>query len=143
MRELRRQLAHKSDWYGSRLVIADRFYPSSKTCSGCGVIKDTLSLAERAFDCDTCGLSLDRDENASINLRKLALAELPEGLREVTPVERKALAPECGRETGLAEAGSDSSPRRRRNPQIGGATRRGEGWKLGPNRPRESRTPPR
>lgn len=92
MGELRRQLAYKSAWYGSTLVVADRFYPSSKLCSRCGVITDTLSLGERIFDCDACGLSLDRDENAAINLRRLGLAQLPEGLRKVTPVERKALA---------------------------------------------------
>jgi transposase len=102
MCELRRQLAYKSEWYGSTLVIADRFYPSSKLCSGCGVIKDTLALSERVFDCDACGVSLDRDENAAINLRRLGLAGLPVDRREVTPVERKALAP------GLNEAGSDS-----------------------------------
>jgi hypothetical protein len=44
------------------------------------------------YDCDVCGLSLDRDENAAINLRRLGLAELPVDRREVTPVERKALA---------------------------------------------------
>ncbi len=95
MGELRRQLTYKSEWYGSTLIIADRFFPSSKICSGCGVIKDTLSLGERVFDCDACGLSLDRDENAARNLRCVGLRalELPEGLREVTPVERKALAP--------------------------------------------------
>jgi len=96
LRELRRQLAYKSDWYGARLVIADRFFPSSKTCSSCGLIKKTLDLGERAFDCDACGLSLGRDENAAINLRRYGLhaltSELPEGLREVTPVETKALA---------------------------------------------------
>jgi putative transposase len=90
--ELRRQLAYKSEWYGSTVVIANRFYPSSKLCSRCGVINGALKLSERVFDCDTCGLSLDRDENAAINLRRLGLAQLPEGLREVTPVERKALA---------------------------------------------------
>ena len=67
-----RHLAYKSEWYGSTLVIADRFYPSSKLCSGCGVIKDALGLSERVYECDVCGLRLDRDE---------------------TPVERKALAP--------------------------------------------------
>jgi putative transposase len=94
--ELRRQLTYKSKWYGSRLVVADRFVPSSKICSGCGVIKDTLRLSERVFDCEACGLSLDRDENAAINLRRVGLdaSRLPEGLRKVTPVERKALAPE-------------------------------------------------
>jgi putative transposase len=91
MGELRRQLAYKSQWYGSTLVIADRFFPSSKLCSGCGVIKDTLALSERIFDCDACGVSLDRDENAALNLRRLGLAGLPVDRREVTPVERKAL----------------------------------------------------
>ena len=57
------------------------------------MIKDTLSLGERVFDCEACGLSLHRDENAAINLRRLGLGRLPEGLREVKPVERKALAP--------------------------------------------------
>ncbi len=90
MGELRRQLAYKSEWYGSTLVIADRFFPSSKLCSGCGTIKDTLGLNERVYDCDVCGLSLDRDENAAINLRRLA-GQLPADRREVTPVERKAL----------------------------------------------------
>jgi putative transposase len=92
MGELRRQLAYKSEWYGSTLVIADRFFPSSKLCSGCGVIKDTLSLSERVFECDACGISLDRDENAAINLRRLGLGGLPVDRREVKPVERKALA---------------------------------------------------
>ena len=91
--EPRRQLAYKSEWYGSTLVVADRFYPSSKLCSSCGVIKDTLALSERVFDCDACGVSLDRDENAAINLRRLGLAGLPVDRREVTPAERKALAP--------------------------------------------------
>jgi putative transposase len=93
--ELRRQLTYKSDWHGSTLIVADRWFPSSKLCSGCGTIKDTLSLGERVYDCDVCGLSLDRDENAAVNLRRLGLsaAGLPVDRREVTPVERKALTP--------------------------------------------------
>jgi transposase len=91
MGELRRQLTYKSAWYGSTLVLADRFFPSSKLCSGCGTIKGTLALGERIYDCDVCGLSLDRDENAAINLRRLGLAQLPVDRREVTPVKRKAL----------------------------------------------------
>jgi putative transposase len=91
MGELRRQLAYKSVWYGSTVIVADRFFPSSKLCSGCGTIKVTLALSERLYTCDACGLALDRDENAAINLRRLGLARLPEGLGEVTPVERKAL----------------------------------------------------
>jgi putative transposase len=68
------QLKYKTDWAGSELVSADRFYPSSKTCSDCGTVKAKLSLSERVFSCDACGLSLDRDENAARNLAKLALA---------------------------------------------------------------------
>jgi putative transposase len=70
--ELRRQLAYKTAWYGSRLVVADRFYPSSKTCSACGWVKAKLTLAERTFTCEACGLGIDRDLNAARNLAKLA-----------------------------------------------------------------------
>jgi IS605 OrfB family transposase len=70
--ELRRQLTYKTTWYGSRLVVADRFYPSSKTCSACGWVKAKLTLAERTFTCEACGLQIDRDLNAARNLAKLA-----------------------------------------------------------------------
>ena len=69
--EIRRQLAYKTRWNGGRLVVADRWYPSSKTCSRCGAVKPKLSLNERTFTCAACGLVLDRDLNASINLRNL------------------------------------------------------------------------
>jgi putative transposase len=70
--ELRRQLTYKTCWYGSRLVVADRFYPSSRTCSACGWVKAKLTLAERTFTCEACGLRLDRDLNAARNLATLA-----------------------------------------------------------------------
>jgi putative transposase len=69
--ELRRQLAYKTGWYGSRLVLADRFYPSSRTCSACGWVKAKLTLAERTFICEACGLRVERDLNAARNLAKL------------------------------------------------------------------------
>jgi putative transposase len=69
--ELRRQLTYKSAWYGCRLVVADRFYPSSRTCSACGWVKAKLALAERTFACEACGLQLDRDLNAARNLATL------------------------------------------------------------------------
>jgi putative transposase len=72
MAELRRQLSYKTAWYGSRLVVADRFYPSSKTCSACGWVKAKLTLAQHTFICEVCGLVLDRDLNAASNLAKLA-----------------------------------------------------------------------
>ncbi|WP_446218749.1 IS607 family element RNA-guided endonuclease TnpB [Micromonospora sp. IBHARD004] len=71
--ELRRQLAYKTGWNGGRLVVADRWYPSSKTCSGCGVVKTKLALSERTYTCTTCGLVLDRDVNAARNLAALAV----------------------------------------------------------------------
>ena len=75
--QLRRLLGYKATWHGARLVEADPFYPSSKTCSACGAARATLRLGERTFRCDTreCGLVLDRDLNAARNL-----AALVEGL---------------------------------------------------------------
>jgi putative transposase len=129
--ELRRQLTYKAEWYGANLVIADRFYPSSKTCSRCGVVKDVLTISERVFNCSACGVSLDRDENAAINLRRLGLSatELPEGLREVTPVERKALASALPDEVKPAsakqEATASDSPRATRRSTSKGVLVRG------------------
>src|SRR5258707_14542056 len=68
----RRQLTYKAAWYGCRVVVARRWEPSSKTCSGCGGVDDTLTLADRVFHCEACGLVLDRDVNAAINLAQLA-----------------------------------------------------------------------
>jgi putative transposase len=67
--EIHRQFAYKSKWCGSELLKADRFYPSSKRCSGCGEIKETLLLGEREYRCEKCGLVINRDLNASINLK--------------------------------------------------------------------------
>ncbi|MDR0957639.1 MAG: transposase [Clostridiales bacterium] len=72
--EIRRQLEYKCRLNGIELKIADRFYPSSKTCSVCGNKKDTLSLSERTYHCEHCGTVIDRDLNAAINLAKLATA---------------------------------------------------------------------
>ena len=73
--ELFRQLDYKSGWYGSRLVKADRWFPSSKLCSGCGVVKAKLHLSERTYECDGCGLTIDRDLNAAVNLARYAQRE--------------------------------------------------------------------
>lgn len=66
--EFRRQLEYKCLHYGIQLVVANRFYPSSKTCSYCGNIKSKLNLNERVYKCDSCGLKKDRDLNAAENL---------------------------------------------------------------------------
>ena len=68
--ELRRQVEYKTAWYGASLTIADRWYPSSKTCSGCGQIKADLTLADRVYACTACGLVIDRDVNAAVNLAR-------------------------------------------------------------------------
>ena len=70
--EFKRQLLYKASWYGSRVVLADRWEPSSKTCSSCGWIDADLTLSDRTFHCEQCGLVLDRDLNAAINLAQLA-----------------------------------------------------------------------
>lgn len=70
--EFRRQIAYKAGLYGARLFVANRFYPSSKTCSCCGVVKQTLALAERMFRCEDCGFEVGRDINAALNLACLA-----------------------------------------------------------------------
>jgi putative transposase len=68
--EFERQLEYKCKWYGVELIIADRFYPSSKTCSKCGSIKKDLKLSDRVYKCKHCGLEIDRNLNASINLKQ-------------------------------------------------------------------------
>jgi putative transposase len=68
----RRMLAYKTAWRGGRLIMADRFFPSSKTCSRCGAVKAKLPLSERVYTCRSCGLVLDRDVNAARNLLALA-----------------------------------------------------------------------
>ena len=68
--EFRRQIEYKAELYGIEVVVADRWYPSSKTCSCCGNIKKDLKLSDRVYRCIECGLMIDRDVNASINLAR-------------------------------------------------------------------------
>lgn len=66
--EFQRQITYKAEWNNIKLIKADRFYPSSKRCSCCGSIKAGLRLRDRVYKCDTCGLVIDRDKNAAMNL---------------------------------------------------------------------------
>jgi putative transposase len=68
--EFSRQIQYKSNWNGIEFVEADRFYASSKTCSRCGNVKHDLKLSDRIYICEECGLAIDRDHNAGINLWK-------------------------------------------------------------------------
>ncbi len=95
--EFRRQMEYKSELYGSQLIIVDRFYPSSKTCSNCGIIKDSLLLSERLFCCDHCHLTIDRDLNAAKNLEQIGRATA-----KLTPVDKSEPTP-------LVEAGSKTN----------------------------------
>jgi putative transposase len=72
--QARRMLAYKTTWNGGQLIVADPFYPSSKTCSGCGTVKAKLPLSLRTYTCQACGLVIDRDINAARNLLKLAVS---------------------------------------------------------------------
>jgi putative transposase len=87
--EFRRQLTYKTMRANSNLVVVGRFFPSSKTCSDCGLIKEKLSLKERTFVCE-CGFEIDRDFNAAINLKNqiIKIGRVPS---EFTPVEMTAL----------------------------------------------------
>jgi len=73
--EFRRQLEYKCRWYGSRLTVAPRFYPSTKRCSSCGHVKDEMPLSIRVYECEHCGLVLDRDLNAALNLVAVSSTE--------------------------------------------------------------------
>lgn len=68
MYEFRRQLTYKMEWCGGQLVVADRWFASSKLCSNCGAKHANLQLSDRLYHCVSCGVSKDRDENASVNL---------------------------------------------------------------------------
>lgn len=66
--DFKKQIQYKSALYGIEFVEADKWYPSSKTCSCCGNVKHNLRLNDRVYKCDNCGLVIDRDFNASKNL---------------------------------------------------------------------------
>jgi putative transposase len=70
--EFRRQLEYKARFYGVVVVVTDRWFPSSKTCSCCGSVKAELALSQRQFRCCACGFESDRDRNAALNLEPVA-----------------------------------------------------------------------
>ena len=76
--EFRRQLEYKCLWYGKTLTVIGRFEPTSKTCSCCGWKKNDLTLKDRTFECEGCGLVIDRDMNASLNIQRLGVESLNE-----------------------------------------------------------------
>ena len=101
--EFRRQLAYKTEAAGKTLVIADRYYPSSKLCSVCGVKTKLLTLGMREWECEACGVGHDRDLNAAINLKKYADSSAVSACGEFNA------------SAGPAEAGPCKQPLRSRN----------------------------
>ena len=107
--ELRRQIEYKAELNGVTITKADRFYPSSKTCSVCGNIKQDLKLSDRTYRCDKCGTIIDRDYNASLNLLGLiGNNRVGKDWPEFTPVDLTALLSRFARNgiaTSKVEAG--------------------------------------
>ena len=95
MGEFRRQLEYKCRWYGSRLIVAHRFYPSTRRCSSCGHLKDEMPLSERIYGCESCGLVLDRDMNAALNLVAVSSTETVNACGELASTV-PARAPRAG-----------------------------------------------
>ena len=92
MGETLRQLWYKGTLYGTHIVEAAEDFPSSRLCSACGVRNDRLTLSARRWMCHSCGVIHDRDVNAALNLRNVALNEIGRVAPEFTPVETAALA---------------------------------------------------
>ncbi|MFF3517514.1 zinc ribbon domain-containing protein, partial [Streptomyces sp. NPDC002573] len=110
--------------HATSLVVADRWYPSSKTCSGCGVAKAKLALHVRTFHCEACGLVLDRDANAARNLAALAAActtgtavagdrDTPKQVSKPRGADHKTRTTRPRRKTGTGRAGGTTLPHQR------------------------------
>jgi putative transposase len=114
--EFARMLRYKQAWRGGELVVADRWFPSSKLCSTCGALNGELTLAERVFTCG-CGHCADRDTNAATNLARWGQTHHdphrspdPQAGGRATNARRRDGAdqhPTCTGETSPDEAGTD------------------------------------
>jgi len=86
--EIRRQLDYKTGWNGGTLAVADRWFPPP-TCSDRGTVKPELGLRERTFACEHCGLEMDRDLNAAINLQQYVDPEWPDDAKTGRGADQK------------------------------------------------------
>jgi IS605 OrfB family transposase len=112
--EFRRQVEYKAAWRGGRVIVADRWFASSKTCSGCGAVKAKLLLSERTYVCTSCGIVLDRDVNAARNLAEYGNRQIAGSGPEI-PNGRGA-----DRKTGLArQVAMKRQPGTRKRGQAG------------------------
>ena len=114
MSSLLNQIRYKSGWYGTRIVEADQWYPSSKTCSACGVVNKDLGR-EPKWSCPSCGVIHDRNENAARNLQKLALLAVGE---DVMLLDGGALASDDSIAGETAPAEGRTKPRTTANTQL-------------------------
>jgi putative transposase len=103
--EIRRQLEYKTAWHGGTLIVADRWFASSKTCSECGTAKAKLTLSEREWTCTACGTVLDRDVNAAVNLARLAGSASDSNGRGADRQTRPGGQVAVKRQPGTAKAG--------------------------------------
>lgn len=110
--EVRRQLTYKTEWYGSRLVLAPRFFASTKTCSRCGALNLDITLDHRTFSCQTCGYAANRDLNAAQNLYNVAARSA----ETKTPVEQEYAGRLTPTERPCDEAGTATRRRPAFNP---------------------------
>jgi len=94
--DLGSQLRYKAEWYGATLVVAPRFFASTKTCSSCGWVWQAMTLAERVFACQHCGLVADRDTNAAANLAAWGEAEHCSANQAPDPEARGRVTRACG-----------------------------------------------
>jgi putative transposase len=94
--ELASQLRYKADWYGAILVVAPRFFASTKTCSSCGWLCQDMKLSDRVFVCQGCGLIADRDTNAAANLAAWGEAEYSSATQAPDPEARGRVTKACG-----------------------------------------------
>ena len=104
-----RQLDYKATMYGATVIVADRWYPSSRTCSCCGSVLAELDLSQRIYRCTCCALEIDRDLNAARNLEQLAASSAVTacgGTRSGAAAARNPAGPDRSRETGPREAGT-------------------------------------
>ncbi|MBW8902213.1 MAG: transposase, partial [Massilia sp.] len=115
--EIRRQLQYKAARYGTRIVLADRWYPSSKLCSACGEKFAALGLGERTWTCAACGAHHDRDVNAAINLQRLATGA--HAARTALPVASQAVTPGTAAGHGPAGGGKVTPVRHEHGRQDG------------------------
>jgi putative transposase len=115
--EFRRQLQYKAVRYGTQLVLADHWYPSSKLCSACGDRYAALGLGERTWTCATCGAHHDRDVNAAINLQRLATGALT--AHSALPVASPAVTLGTAADDGPAGGGKVTSVRYEHGQQDG------------------------